>query len=444
MTELLVGYRVDTREEDGTATATDDEGRRVRLARIRDGDAAGERSVTAWLAAEGDHLQRVLDLGTAPNGDLVAVLEELPHALADLVAARPLEPGEAVTVLVPVAEALAALHAAGVAHGAVGVPAIALTPAGAPVLLLPRTARTAGPGDPALAEDRRALAALARRLLPPPVPDALLRALEQDPGGAGADALFTVAEPAPVRLGGAPGNPEGPATPARLVAPVPVRPPVDPPAPTRPPASVTRPPGSMTRARRLAAGVRPRVWVTAAVSVSALVAALVLLPGSGTATAGGPAAAPSHRPTTAAPRPASTASGSPPTPADPVAAPAALLAERSRCLTTASTRCLDAVDAAGSPVDGLDRAALLAGVEAVRPPALRPVLLRRAGATAVLAVGPCTVLAIRGPDGWRLRDVLAPAPGQMPSEPVKSPSSSRARTAERKRAASAPSTIRWS
>ncbi|MCU1473702.1 MAG: hypothetical protein JWQ92_1770, partial [Amnibacterium sp.] len=122
------------------------------------------------------------------------------------------------------------------------------------------------------------------------------------------------------------------------------------------------------------------------------------------------------------------------------------LGARARCLADGSSRCLDVVDAPGSPVDGSDRAALAAGVEAVLPPAATPVLLKASGATAVLAVGEHTVLEIREPGGWRLRDVIAPTPAraQIPSEPSKSPSSSLARTAERKRAASAPSTIRWS
>jgi len=175
----------------------------------------------------------------------------------------------------------------------------------------------------------------------------------------------------------------------------------------------------------------------------------VLLPGRGAAahdrSAAGSPTAVTARPVGPRPTPSATGASAPsPTagPSDPVTAAARLLRARAACLSTAGVRCLDAVDEPGSPVDGLDRAAAAAGVVPGLPPDDTPVLLRTTGATAVLAVGPDTVLELRGPAGWRLRDVLAPA--QMPSEPSKSPSSSRARTAERNRAASAPSTIRWS
>ena len=105
-------------------------GRRARLRRQRLAAAArthpGRRCDWArprsrrGRSSPGEHLQRVIDVGTAPNGDLVAVLDDVPHALADLVAARALDAGEAVTVLVPLAAALAELQAAGVVHGAIG------------------------------------------------------------------------------------------------------------------------------------------------------------------------------------------------------------------------------------------------------------------------------------------------------------------------------------
>ena len=128
-----MGYRVEPRT--GGTLARDGEGRAVQLVRVRRGDAAGARAVDALLAAEGPHVQRVLDLGTAVNGDLVAVLEPLPHDLADLLAV----PGwptaaEAVTVLVPLVETLARLHERGVAHGAIGPPAVGFDEAGTPVL----------------------------------------------------------------------------------------------------------------------------------------------------------------------------------------------------------------------------------------------------------------------------------------------------------------------
>lgn len=76
----------------------------------------------------------VLDLG--PCG-VVVLQEEIDGAdLATVRAARGRwSPGEVVTVLVPLAQALAALHAAGLTHGRVGVAAVVVTWGGLPVLI---------------------------------------------------------------------------------------------------------------------------------------------------------------------------------------------------------------------------------------------------------------------------------------------------------------------
>ncbi|HEV7622669.1 MAG TPA: hypothetical protein VGO26_00920 [Amnibacterium sp.] len=460
MTDELVGYPVRSRFPEGDAVAEGEDGRAVRLVRIPHGDEGAEAALEAWLRAEGDHVQGVVDLGAAPNGDLVAVVPEVPVGLVDLLAAAPLDAGEAVTVLVPITEALAALHEAGAAHGAIGPAAIGLTAAGAPVLLMPRTATLVGAtNDDQREADRRALADLVRRLLPPPLPDGLLAALAEDPAGAGVDRLFTLAEPSPVILDrSAPHGERRSGMPARLVAPMGATVPVARSGVHR--ARLPRPPAGLGALlggiRSTAGGVRPRVWIAASTVLAALATALVLLPAHGTAGHAAAVRSPGGRPApagsispTATRAPTETTgpvASPPPRTTDPVRAAAALLDARARCLAGAGSRCLDDVDAPGSPADAADRAAIAAGVDAVRPPHVGPVLLKASGSIAVLAVGPCTVLEIRLPSGWRLRDVVAPAAAraQMPSEPSKSPSSSRARTAERNRAASAPSTIRWS
>ena len=93
-------------------------------------------------------------------------------SLADLLDRRgPLEPGEAVTVLVPLAQVLAALHADGVAVGGVGEQDVLLTEDGRPLLgdvgldTLQAAATGAAPSSPDAADDVRGLAALAERLL---------------------------------------------------------------------------------------------------------------------------------------------------------------------------------------------------------------------------------------------------------------------------------------
>ncbi|MCU1474605.1 MAG: hypothetical protein JWQ92_2673, partial [Amnibacterium sp.] len=275
----LVGYAIRSRFPNGDALATDGGGLPVRLVRIAEGDERGEAALDAWLRAEGDHVQRVLDLGTAPNGDLVVVVPEVPIALVDLVAGAPLDAGEALTVLIPIAEAVAALNAAGAAHGAVGAAAVGLTASGCPVLLMPRTATAtpAGRGD-ASAADRRALAALATRLLPPPVPREVLAALERDPGGSAVELLFALAEPEAVLLHRSSEGRSGRAiTPARLLAPV--RPaPAE--APARSSLPVRRAAAALVgRALHGAVRVRRRVWIAAGAALAGFAAALVLLPG---------------------------------------------------------------------------------------------------------------------------------------------------------------------
>jgi len=83
------------------------------------------------------HLARVLAVEPLAPGRVALVCEHVPGpTLAAVRAARPpLGDGEVVTVAVPVAQALAALHAAGLAHGAVGADRVVLGPSGMPVLV---------------------------------------------------------------------------------------------------------------------------------------------------------------------------------------------------------------------------------------------------------------------------------------------------------------------
>ena len=84
-----------------------------------------------------------------------------------------LDAGEAVTVLAPIASALARMHAAGVAHGAITASSILFTADGSPTLIGFGRAELFGPGSPevvlesvpAVAADREALRTLAVSLL---------------------------------------------------------------------------------------------------------------------------------------------------------------------------------------------------------------------------------------------------------------------------------------
>ncbi|UZN01697.1 hypothetical protein [Cellulomonas sp. S1-8] len=83
------------------------------------------------------HLARVLAVEPLGPGRVALVCEHVPGpTLAAVRAARPpLADGEVVTVAVPVAQALEALHAQGLAHGAVGADRVVLRPGGVPVLV---------------------------------------------------------------------------------------------------------------------------------------------------------------------------------------------------------------------------------------------------------------------------------------------------------------------
>ena len=402
VTETLVGHRIDRRMGEGDALASDGSGSLLRLVRIRDGDATGETALAAWSIVAGKHLQRVIDVGTAPNGDLVAVLDDVPHALADLVAARALDAGEAVTVLVPLAAALAELQAAGVVHGAIGAAAVALTDAGSPVLLLPRTATRPGPDGVGMAADRHALAVLARRLLPPPVPDALDGRARAGPGrrrDRPAVRPRRADAGAPCRGDPGAGNrgnareADGPAGRGGCGG---IR-------PRRPGALRRSVRGARVRMRDAAAGVRRgcgwrpprRSW--GSLRRCCCCPVTVRRPGRGPTgrTRRGPS---SHRPGRRAARARARArsdSDSDPDP-DSVGERGCHRPRRRRHRAARGTGSLhrgrhvqlpSATDDPGSPSTPSIDAALAAGVDAARPPAVAPVLLRSSGATAVLAVG---------------------------------------------------------
>ncbi|MDM7853637.1 serine/threonine-protein kinase [Cellulomonas alba] len=119
----------------------------------------------ALTALAHEHLPRVrsvMPLGPGRSGLLVAHV--VGTSLARLRAARPpLSDGEAVTLTVPLAGALAALHRAGLAHGAVGPDAVVVDPDGRPVLThLHRVLLATGSPD----DDLRRLLATVLDVLP--------------------------------------------------------------------------------------------------------------------------------------------------------------------------------------------------------------------------------------------------------------------------------------
>jgi eukaryotic-like serine/threonine-protein kinase len=205
----LPGYDVRSLVGDGRAgdlwSAVDvASGRAVTLRRV--GSAADGPRLRSLvdLHAELPYVVRLLDV-VEHDGLLVLVLEAPEGGALDAVVARrgPLDPGEVVTVGVPLAEALAAAHAHGVVHGSITGSSVLFTAAGMPLLAdLGLEPSDAGPQD-----DVAALAELCAGLLVPGAAPALEAVLASASGphaavGAGelADLLRGAAFPEPVRL----------------------------------------------------------------------------------------------------------------------------------------------------------------------------------------------------------------------------------------------------
>jgi hypothetical protein len=166
-------------------------------------DADRLRSLVARCAGL-PYVVRLRDV-VAHEGLLVLVTDAPSGGALDALVARrgALEPGEVVTVGVPLAEALAAAHDRGLVHGAVTAPSVLFTADGMPLLAdLGLEPQGATPQD-----DVAALAELCAGLLAPGSAPALEGVLARASGphavlsaGELADALRRACPPEPVRL----------------------------------------------------------------------------------------------------------------------------------------------------------------------------------------------------------------------------------------------------
>jgi eukaryotic-like serine/threonine-protein kinase len=395
------------------------------------------------------------DLSTSPRPCLV--LERLGRgSIARLLESRDsLAPGEAVTVLAPVAAAVSAMHADGVAHRAIRSGAVLFRESGAPVLcgfghatlIPPRASIAALANEPAVLEDYRALDKLVR--------DVLLRVhgevtsvlgwLDQFAEATYADSfadalaehLFELgkAEPVrstvparvspptavPLRSNSAAWTGPGPVTPtmARSAAPHRVTPPniVD---------ELPIPVVIRNLVNRLTA-IRKPAWLVAVVGAAVLtITMLVVLPVSGESPSGaltGSAGDPGSGASSAASIPPAETGAL--TGDDPVAALAVLLETRARCIRDLSVLCLDSVLQDGSAAMDDDRAVIRSiqnGAEAptqfrfaTQPQVPADVsVVEREGNAVLLSVGgqagsaalSSEILVMKGESGWRIRAYL--------------------------------------
>jgi type II secretory pathway component PulM len=422
-------------------------------------DPSAVREVDALDRGAGEHVVGLLDV-SGDDGHLDLVLESLPGGdLARILAARSaLEGGEAVTLLAPLAATVRRLHDAGVAHGALTPGTVLFRDDGTPVLAGFGAAAVFAPGAPEVvreevaqvAADRAAVRRLADAVLGrvdgsrrraalallgeiAAADDARIVALLEE-------RIFEIATPRPVRDADEPTAPAEPGM-GRLI---PVAPAVQDGAGGAEPHAgswaarvegmLERAPGAELRAAlvRRWAGLAPRrrrLLLGVGAGLVALVVAFVAVPGPAT----GSADARPRSPSAATPSGRATASGSPAAggdsraPAlrgdDPIAAATALLAARAACRRELSVLCLDAVDQDGSAAAKQDIAAIRAaqgGGELGDDPLATvgeaaPQLRERLGGSALVTLsGGASMLLLRTPSGWRIRDILAAPPPAAP------------------------------
>ena len=432
MLESVAGYRVIRRLGEGArstvllAHAEHGDDRAVALKIFRAGQDEGSILVEleALDRARGEHVVGLLDVASDASGMPVPVLQRIAGgSLHRLLQQRDgLDTGEAITILAPLALAVARLHDRGVLHGALRTDAVLFDASGAPVLtgfgrarlVAPEAPPAAREAEPGFAADIDAFGLLAR---------AVLERVDLDPRrGTGellldrpesleafASRLFELGDPMPVRFDVPLAEPQ---VPSRLVRQDPI--------PELPAAAVAigvpewlsayvptdlrdRAVGALASLR----AVRRPVWIAGAAVAAALLVALVVVP-SGSQSQAVSAPTPSPSPTAVA--------AGPVVGDDPVAAAVALLETRERCIRDLSVLCLDAVGQLGSVALADDQALVRAiqdGGETSELPGIDPdamTLVERLGDTAIIGLGaqtqPASLLLMRSEAGWRIREYL--------------------------------------
>ncbi|MCU1471386.1 MAG: hypothetical protein JWQ39_2535 [Glaciihabitans sp.] len=405
------------------------------------------------------HCVRLLDIATGPDGLPVPILERVHRGtLSFLLREREnIHPGEAVTLLAPLARTVAALHRSGVAHSRIGAGSVHLGSAGEPVLLRfghcdlfeSGSSIAALEANEAVHRDLGDLAALALLVLgatPHTTADTRVRtmldwlsapAMTLLPGFAAEleERLFDLAEPLPISFERAGLAVTG--VPARLT-PVQAsyvtdagafasdldRAPSTPVTEARSGAlhgivrhAILTSPVEAVRTRVLALvrGVRKPVWAVAGAIAVALTLAIAFVPQGGSSRATVVRAPPAGDPIPAAPIPTQSA-----LPDDPVSALKLLLAARAACIRDRSVLCLDGVDEKSSGAFAGD-AAIIESIQAggelpadAVPAAASPKLIELLGDSALISLGaksnPASALMIKDEAGWRIRSFLSGKP----------------------------------
>lgn len=417
--------------------STDGDGRPVLLRAASAGD--GRDVVIEAVAldrADHPHVVEVVEVFHDDEHTPVVVTAGIPAVRLDrwLSERGTISRGEAVTLVVPLASALAHLEARGLAPLAIEPHDIGIDSRGAPVLLGlsgPASARPqAGDPSPAAGDLRRLVAdrleGSSWSASPPTTVDELL------------EWAHDLGEPTPLPTVFAPDERAGATAPGDAVERVlPAWTRILPESELVERALEWRATRSSTTILDRVRAVRPRFRVMAGLCALSLVGAAVLLPGgSDTAT---PSAASDRTPApadgSAGPSPdpevaegslspqreASSPSVEPPPPSetlvrgdDAAAATAVLLEARVGCLRDVTVSCLSAVDHAGSPLAVADAAALAdpGVVETLVLPIRLGDEQQRLGESVLFEAftahdEPASVLVVRTEAGWRLREIEA-------------------------------------
>jgi hypothetical protein len=220
----------------------------IKIFRPSTDEGSIDREIEALARASSRHLLELRDLAAGPDGRPCLILPRLGSgSLARLLALRgTIEPGEAVTLLVPLVGAIRELHRVGVSHGRVRTSSVLFDDRGAPVLARFGEASLIGPfpatdggqsrtpaqldDDPRVREDRRGIATLTGavldRLTDDGAPGALsaLRRLLEEVDTATADLerltslLFELAPALPLRFDDGAGQEREPMLPGAAVS----------------------------------------------------------------------------------------------------------------------------------------------------------------------------------------------------------------------------------
>jgi len=435
--EIFLGYPAREGADEGPAA--------LKIYRQHIEQSAIIREIEALSRASGPHVVGLRDISLGSSRALV--LDRLSRGgLSRLLRERDgFHVGEAITILVPLIEAISRMHAAGAVHGAVSPERVLFTTDGAPVivgfggaaLIHPRLPPARLAEDGGVGSDLRALASLTASVLARVGDSRALQVADWagDVTTRGRDGwcaqltarLFDLGDAAPIEFDVDPASVS--ISLGRLVAPVSrhAEPPDGSPMtrlavgmPDWLDPLVARAVGvisvPLTRARAKLGVVRPAVWAVAALGAIALAAAVALVPNETSDAALTPT------PTSTVVTDVDSATGSADAVVmgdDPIAAAVSLLELRDRCFRELSVICLDDVAQQGSSALATDQAAMREtqnGAELPLPlpaDAERLSIVEQAGDAVLLEWKtpaqnqPASLLLMKGEAGWRIRDYLS-------------------------------------